>query len=154
MILVRKNTSKVSKMSMQAVILRNQRKQQMQKASIDSTVVNIEQDQATSQQEQQQLKMLKAMRLASQEDHRFYSSNEKTVQFPQAAIKANAVALNPSTDHQSNPSRPFSLASSSHLSIRSDYGDGSLEDQEGQIMEFIYQHPSKNNAFGSIAMVQ
>ena len=141
-------------MSMQAVILRNQRKQQqMQKASIDSTAITIEQDHSTNQQEQQQLKMLKAMKLASQEDHRFYSSNEKTVQFPQAAIKANAVALNPSSDHQSNPSRPFSLASSSHLSIRSDYGDGSLEDQEVQIMEFIYQHP-KNNAFGSIAMVQ
>ena len=120
-------------MSMQAVILRNQRKQQqMQKASIDSTVVNIEQDHSTNQQEQQQLKMLKAMKLASQEDHRFYSSNEKTVQFPQAAIKANAVALNPSSDHQSNPSRPFSLASSSHLSIRSDYGEGSLGDQEVQ----------------------
>ena len=120
-------------MSMQAVILRNQRKQQqMQKASIDSTAISIEQDHSTNQQEQQQLKMLKAMKLASQEDHRFYSSNEKTVQFPQAAIKANAVALNPSSDHQSNPSRPFSLASSSHLSIRSDYGEGSLGDQEVQ----------------------
>ena len=120
-------------MSMQAVILRNQRKQQqMQKASIDSTAITIEQDHSTNQQEQQQLKMLKAMKLASQEDHRFYSSNEKTVQFPQAAIKANAVALNPSSDHQSNPSRPFSLASSSHLSIRSDYGEGSLGDQEVQ----------------------
>lgn len=120
-------------MSMQAVILRNQRKQQqMQKASIDSTAITIEQDNSTNQQEQQQLKMLKAMKLASQEDHRFYSSNEKTVQFPQAAIKANAVALNPSSDHQSNPSRPFSLASSSHLSIRSDYGEGSLGDQEVQ----------------------
>ena len=120
-------------MSMQAVILRNQRKQQqMQKASIDSTAITIEQDHSTNQQEQQQLKMLKAMKLASQEDHRFYSSNEKTVQFPQAAIKANAVALNPSFDHQSNPSRPFSLASSSHLSIRSDYGEGSLGDQEVQ----------------------
>ena len=120
-------------MSMQAVILRNQRKQQqMQKASIDSTAITIEPDHSTNQQEQQQLKMLKAMKLASQEDHRFYSSNEKTVQFPQAAIKANAVALNPSSDHQSNPSRPFSLASSSHLSIRSDYGEGSLGDQEVQ----------------------
>ena len=120
-------------MSMQAVILRNQRKQQqMQKASIDSTAITIEQDHSTNQQEQQQLKMLKAMKLASQEDHRFYSSNEKTVQFSQAAIKANAVALNPSSDHQSNPSRPFSLASSSHLSIRSDYGEGSLGDQEVQ----------------------
>ena len=129
-------------MSMQAVILRNQRKQQqMQKASIDSTVVNIEQDHSTNQQEQQQLKMLKAMKLASQEDHRFYSSNEKTVQFPQAAIKANAVALNPSTDHQSNPSRPFSLASSSHLSIRSDYGEGSLGDQEVQIFGITFKAP-------------
>ena len=139
MILVRKNnsdTSKASKMSMQAVILRNQRKHQMKKADIDSTVVNIEQDQSTTQQEQQQLRMLKAMKLASQEDHRFYSSNDKTsVQFPQAAIKANAVALNPSTDHPSNPSRPFSLASSSHLSIRSDYGEGSIEDEEVQNME-------------------
>ena len=104
----------------------------MQKASIDSTAITIEQDHSTNQQEQQQLKMLKAMKLASQEDHRFYSSNEKTVQFPQAAIKANAVALNPSSDHQSNPSRPFSLASSSHLSIRSDYGEGSLGDREVQ----------------------
>ena len=120
-------------MSMQAVILRNQRKQQqMQKVSIDSTAITIEQDHSTNQQEQQQLEMLKAMKLASQEDHRFYSSNEKTVQFPQAAIKANAVALNPSSDYQSNPSRPFSLASSSHLSIRSDYGEGSLGDQEVQ----------------------
>ena len=57
-------------MSMQAVILRNQRKHQMKKADIDSTVVNIEQDQSTTQQEQQQLRMLKAMKLASQEDHR------------------------------------------------------------------------------------
>ena len=129
-------------MSMQAVILRNQRKQQqMQKASIDSTAITIEQDHSTNQQEQQQLKMLKAMKLASQEDHRFYSSNEKTVQFPQAAIKANAVALNPSSDHQSNPSRPFSLASSSHLSIRSDYGEGSLGDQEVQNFGFSLSAP-------------
>ena len=129
-------------MSMQAVILRNQRKQQqMQKASIDSTAITIEPDHSTNQQEQQQLKMLKAMKLASQEDHRFYSSNEKTVQFPQAAIKANAVALNPSSDHQSNPSRPFSLASSSHLSIRSDYGEGSLGDQEVQNFGLILSAP-------------
>ena len=129
-------------MSMQAVILRNQRKQQqMQKASIDSTAITIEQDHSSNQQEQQQLKMLKAMKLASQEDHRFYSSNEKTVQFPQAAIKANAVALNPSSDHQSNPSRPFSLASSSHLSIRSDYGEGSLGDQEVQNFGLILSAP-------------
>ena len=135
-------------MSMQAVILRNQRKQQqMQKASIDSTAITIEQDHSTNQQEQQQLKMLKAMKLASQEDHRFYSSNEKTVQFPQAAIKANAVALNPSSDHQSNPSRPFSLASSSHLSIRSDYGEGSLGDQEVQNFGLTLSAPIMKQQF-------
>ena len=131
------DTSKATKMSMQAVILRNQRKHQMQKANNDSTVVNIEQDQSANQQEQQQLRMLKAMKLASQEDHRFYASRNESVQFPQAAIKANAVAFNPSTDNPSNLSRPFSLASSSHLSIKSDYGEGSIEDEEVQIWNNI-----------------
>jgi len=121
-------------MSIQAVILRNQRsksKQQIPSNNNVSTVINIDQKQSV-QQEQQQLNMLRAMKLASQEDHRYYASVEKTaVQFPQAAIKANAVALNPSDlQNQSNPRRPFSLASSSHLSIQSDYGEESLEDEE------------------------
>lgn len=121
-------------MSLTAVILRNQRsknRQQIQKCNNFSSAVNSDQDQQC-QQEQQQLKMLKAMKLASQEDHRYYASVDKTVvQFPPRAIKDNAVALNIS-DHQkqSNSSRPFSLASSSHLSIRSDYGDASLDDEE------------------------
>ena len=114
---------------MQAVILRNQRS----KSKLQSTVININDQEQPSQPDQQQLKMLKAMKFASQEDHRYYASNDKTVvEFPEAAIKANAVRLNPSSDskNQNNPSRPFSLASSSHLSIRSDYGEASLEDEE------------------------
>ena len=121
-------------MSIQAVILRNQRsKSKQQTPSTNNVSIAVENERKQSvQQEQQQLKMLKAMKLASQEDHRYYASVEKTaVQFPQAAIKANAVALNPSDfQNQSNPSRPFSLASSSHLSIRSDYGEEFLEDEE------------------------
>ena len=122
-------------MSLTAVILRNQRsknRQQMPKCNNISSAVNSDQDQQGQQEQQQQLKMLKAMKLASQDDHRYYASVDKTVvQFPPAAIKANAVALNPNDlQNQSNPSRPFSLASSSHLSIRSDYEEGSLEDEE------------------------
>ena len=83
-------------MSIQAVILRNQRsksKQQTPSTNNVSIAVDIERKQSV-QQEQQQLKMLKAMKLASQEDHRYYASVEKTasVQFPQAAIKAMVVS--------------------------------------------------------------
>jgi hypothetical protein len=128
-----KKLSKAS-MSIQAVILRNQRrisKQQTQSKLNVSTVVNIDQKQSVKQ-EQQQLNILRAMKLASQDDHRYYASVEKAVvHFPEAAIKANAVAENPSDfQNPSNPSRPFSLASSSHLSIRTEYGQESLEDEE------------------------
>ena len=122
-------------MSLTAVILRNQRsknRQQMPKCNNISSAVNSDQDQQGQQEQQQQLKMLKAMKLASQDDHRYYASVDKTVvQFPPAAIKANAVALNISDPPKpSNSSHPFSLASSSHLSIRSDYGEASLADEE------------------------
>ena len=126
-------------MSLTAVTVRNQRnknRQQMLKSKSFSSSVSCDQDQhgQQHQQRQQQLKMLKAMKLASQEDHRYYASVDKTVvHFPPAAIKANAVALNYNSGvrKQSNTSRhSLSLASSSHLSIRSDYGEAPFGNEE------------------------
>ena len=125
-------------MSLTAVTVRNQRnknRQQMLKSKSFSSSVSCDQDQHGQQhQQRQQLKMLKAMKLASQEDHRYYASVDKTVvHFPPAAIKANAVALNYNSGlrKQSNSSHhTLSLASSSHLSIRSDYGEVPFDNEE------------------------
>ena len=133
-------------MSLAAVQLRKQRSKaqiQIPKNSNISTTLNIDQEQQ-GQPDQQQLKILKAMKLNSQEDHRYYASvhsDKAVIQFPPAAIKANAVALNilnnSDPQSQSNPSHPLSLASSSHLSIRSDYGEASLGNEEVQLCKII-----------------
>ena len=114
------------RMSLAAIALRNQRKlkrQPTKSSDISSAVINIDQNEQGQQQQHQQQLMLHAMKLASQEDHRYYSSGDKAVvQFPPAAAKAIA-AHNHAHQRQSL----------SHISIRSGYagfGEASLNLEE------------------------